>query len=129
MEFGIKQCHMLVRKRGKRHIREGVELSNKVIIRTLGEKESYKYLAIFEADNTKEVEMKEKKCVSQKSQRLFETKLYSWNLVKDINTWALPLVRNSGAFLKRTIEELKQMDQRTRKLMTKCKALHPRDDV
>ena len=73
--------------------------------------------------------MKEKKCVSQKSQRLFETKLYSWNLVKDINTWALPLVRNSGAFLKRTIEELKQMDQRTRKLMTKCKALHPRDDV
>ena len=27
-----------------------------------------------------------------------------------------------------TREELKQMDQRTRKLMTKHKALHPRDD-
>ena len=36
---------------------------------------------------------------------------------------------NSGHFLKWTKEELKQMDQRTRKLMTMHKALHPRDDV
>ena len=28
-----------------------------------------------------------------------------------------------------TREELQQMDQRTRKLMTTCKALHPRDDI
>ena len=36
---------------------------------------------------------------------------------------------NSGPFLKWTREELKQMDQRTRKIMTLYKALHPRDDV
>ena len=41
----------------------------------------------------------------------------------------MPLVRYSGPFLKWTREELKQMDQRTRKLMTMHKALHPRDDV
>ena len=46
-----------------------------------------------------------------------------------INTWAVPLDRYSGPFLKWTREELKQMDQRTRKLMTMHKALHPRDDV
>ena len=34
-----------------------------------------------------------------------------------------------GPFLKWTRDELKQMDQRTRKLMTMYKALHPRDDV
>ena len=39
------------------------------------------------------------------------------------------LVRYSGPFLKWTREELKQMDQRSRKLMTLHKALHPRDDV
>ena len=44
-------------------------------------------------------------------------------------TWAVTLVRYSGPFLKWTREELKQMDQRTRKLMTMHKALHPRDDV
>ena len=41
----------------------------------------------------------------------------------------MPLVRYSGPFLKWTRDELKQMDQRTRKLMTMLKALHPRDDV
>ena len=35
----------------------------------------------------------------------------------------------SGPFLKWTMEELQQMDQRTRKLMTMHKALHPGDDV
>ena len=41
----------------------------------------------------------------------------------------MPLINYSGSFLKWTREELKQMDQRTRKLMTMYKALHPRDDV
>ena len=43
--------------------------------------------------------------------------------------WVVPLVKYSGPFLKWTREELKQMDQRTRKLMTMNKALHPRGDV
>ena len=42
---------------------------------------------------------------------------------------AVHLVRYSGPFLKWTRDELRQMDQRTRKLMTMHKALHPRDDV
>ena len=41
----------------------------------------------------------------------------------------MPLVRYSGPFLKWTRDELKQMDQRTRKLMTMHKVLHHKDDV
>ena len=63
-----------------------------------------------------------------RTRKLFETKLSSRNLVKGIKTWAVSLVRYSGPFLKWT-RELKQMDQRTRKLMTMHKALHPRNDV
>ena len=51
------------------------------------------------------------------------------NSLAEINTWAVPLVKYWGPFLKWTRDELKQMDQRTRKLMTMHKALHPRDDV
>ena len=58
-----------------------------------------------------------------------EIKLSNRKLIKGINSWAVPLVRYSGTFLKLTREELKQIDQRTRKLMTIYKALHPRDDV
>ena len=65
----------------------------------------------------------------KRARKLLETKLSSRNLIKGINTWAVPLVRYSGPFLKWTREELKQMDQRTRKLMTMHKTLHPRDDV
>ena len=65
----------------------------------------------------------------RRTRKLLETKLSSRNLIKGINTGAVPLVRYSGSFLKWTSEELEQMDQRTRKLVTIHKALHPRDDV
>ena len=60
---------------------------------------------------------------------IIKIKLNSRNLIEGINTGAVPLVRYSGLFLTWTRDELKQMDQRTRKLMTMHKALHPRDDV
>ena len=40
MEFGIEKCAILVMKNGKRHMTEGVELTNRVVIRTLAEKET-----------------------------------------------------------------------------------------
>ena len=108
-----------------------MELPNKDQIKTLAENETNKYLAILEADTIKQVEMKEKiqKEYLRRTWKLLETKLNSRNLIKGINIWTVPLVRYSGPFLKWTRDELKQMDQRTRKLMIMHKALHPRDDV
>ena len=60
MEFGIEKCAMLVMKSGKRHITEGFELLNQVVIRTLGEKETYKFFGILETDYITQGEMKEK---------------------------------------------------------------------
>ena len=100
-----------------------MELPNHNKIRTFEENETYKYLSILEANTSKQVEMKDK--IEKKS--LSRTKNYSRqisrrNLMKGINTWAVLLVRYSGPFLKWTRDELKQMDQRTRKLMTMHKA-------
>ena len=64
-----------------------------------------------------------------RTRKLLETKLCCRKLIKRINSWAVPFVRYSGSFLKWTKEGLKQIEQRTRKLMTMHKALHPRDDV
>ena len=109
----------------------GMELQNQDKIRTLGEKETCKYLGILEADTIKQVEMKEKKLKEylRRTRKLLETKSCCRNFIKEINTWAVPLVRYSGPVLKWAREELTQMHQRTRKLMTMHKALHPRDDV
>ena len=64
-----------------------------------------------------------------RTKKLLKIKLFCRNLIKGINTWVVLLIRYSGPFLKWTREEIKQIDQRTRKLMIMHKALHPRDDV
>ena len=118
-------------KSGKRHLTDGIELPNQYKIRTLGEKETYKYLDILEADTIQQMEIKDKiqKEYCRRSRKLLKTKLSCKNLIKRINTCSVPLVRYLRPFLKWTREELKQMDQRIRKLMIMHKALHPRDDV
>ena len=91
--------------------------------------ENYKYLVILEVDAIKQMEMKEKiRKEYLRTRKPLETKLYS-RLYKGINTWAFSLERYSGPFLNWTRNELRQIDQRTRKMMTKLKALHPRDDI
>ena len=108
---------------------DGIEQPNHDRIRTLEENETYKYLGILEADTIKQVQMKDtiRKEYLRRTRKLPETKLSCRKLIKGINTWAVPLVRYSGPFLKWTREELKQMDKRTRKLLTVHKALHPRE--
>ena len=91
-------------KSDKRLMTDAMKLPNHDKIRTLGE-----YL--------------------RRTRKLLETKLSGRNLIKGINTWAVPLVRYSGHFLKWIRDELKQTDQRTKKRMTMHKALNPRDDV
>ena len=55
---------------------------------TLGEKETYKYLGILEADTIKQVEMLEKikKEYLRRTRKPLKTKVYSRNLIKGINT-------------------------------------------
>ena len=69
--------------------RNGTKISRK--IRMLGEKKTYKYLEIVATDTIKQVEMKEKN--QRRTIKLLETKLYSKNLKKEINSWTIILVR------------------------------------
>ena len=57
MEFIIEKCAMLVMKSGKRHLVNGMELPNQEKIKTLGEKETYKYFGMLEADTIKQEEV------------------------------------------------------------------------
>ena len=97
MEFGIDKSAMLVMKSGKRQVTDRMELPNKDKIKALAENETYKYLGILEADTIKQAETKEKiqKEYLRRTRKLLETKLNSRNLIKGINTWAVPLVRYS----------------------------------
>ena len=58
---------------------DGMELPNQDKIRTLGVKETYKYLGILEVDTIKQVERKDKiqKEYLRRTKKLLETKLSS----------------------------------------------------
>ena len=80
---------------------DGMELPSHDKIRKLGENETNKYLGILEADTIKQMEMKDKiRKYLRRTRKLLETKLSSRNLIKGINTLAVPFVRYSGPFLK-----------------------------
>ena len=85
MEFGIEKCAMLVMKSGKRHLTDGMKLPNQDKIRTLGEKETYKYLGTLEADTIKQVKMKEKikKEYLRRTRKLHETNYEAKTLSKE----------------------------------------------
>ena len=73
-----------------------------------------------------EIKEKIKKEYLRRTRKLLETKLNSRNLIKWIKTWAVSRIRYSELFLKWTREDLKQMDQRTRKQMTMFKVFSDR---
>ena len=76
IEFGIEKCAMLVINSGKRHMTDGMELPNHDRIRTLEEKETYKYLGILEADTIKQVQLKDtiRKRISQEISKTTQEK-------------------------------------------------------
>ena len=118
-----------------------MKILNQEKIRTAREKETHKYLEILKADTVKQVKTKNLKRVSQENvkatrkqtvqQEPFKKDKYlsclSHKILENL-LGMLPLIRYSGPFLKWT-SELKQMDLRTRKLMTIHTPLHPRDDI
>ena len=72
-------------KSGKQQITDGMEVPNQENIRTLREKETYKYLGILKADTIKQVKMKEKNQNEylRKTRKLLETKPSAVTLSKE----------------------------------------------
>ena len=62
-------------------------------------------------------------------QKIVKTKLNGKNIVKVINTWAIPVLRYSAPFLSWTKTEFQSIDGKTRKLLTIHNGLHPRSEV
>ena len=110
---------------------EGITLPDDTNIRSLKKGEGYKYLGVMEADVMLHRQMKEKvkKEHLQRVRKVAQSKLYRGNLIQAINTWAVSLIRYAGGIIEWTKQELKELDRRTRKLLTMNGGLHPRDCV
>ena len=130
MEFGMDKCAVLLMKDGKQVESEGVELPSGEVMKDVDEN-GYKYLGVLQAEKVKNREMKEKVRVEylRRVKLLAKSELYAGNMVKGINAWAIGVVRYSAGILDWTKEDLKQMDVKTRKILTFCGAFHKRGSV
>ena len=95
MEFGIEKCAMLVMKSGKRQLTDGMELSNKDKIKNARRKRNLQILGHLGGwhHQTSGNKGKIQKEYLRRTRKLLETKHNSRNLIKGINTWAVPPVR------------------------------------
>ena len=91
---------MLIIKKGERKIMDGIQLPNKDTIKTLGEKESYKYLGILEADIIKQTEMKGKVKKKRIPQENKKTPRNQTQQQKSDQRNQYLIIRYSGPFLK-----------------------------
>ena len=131
MEFGIEKCAMLVMEKGKIVKSVGIELPNGKVIKSLQEGEIYKYLGILEADSFLEEKMKlnVSKEYFKRLRKVLKSKLNGGDLVHEVNTWAVSLLRYSTAFVSWRKSEFQAIDRNTRTLLTIYGALHPKSDV
>ena len=131
MEFPATKCALLIMKKGKMVNSDKIALPNETTIKGLKQGNSYNYLKVIRAYRMKHHEMKENAKIEYYKQvrKILETKLNGGNIITEINTWAISLLRHSAAFLDWARAEFEQMDRRTRKFMTMHRALNPKSDV
>ena len=120
MEFAIEKFAMLIMKSGKRHMMEGLELPNQEKLERSEKrkrKNTWEYWTLTPS-NKWTWKKKISKSISGE-QNSYSKPKYIARTLQTENTRAVPLLRYSGLFLKWTREELKQMDRRGRKLITR----------
>ena len=101
MDLGIEKCSTLVMKRKKKTTSDGIKLPDNIVIKSLKEGEGYKYLGILQIDEVQETDMKRNVSNEYKRRvrKILETKLNGGNIIKGINSSAIPILRYSAAFL------------------------------
>jgi hypothetical protein len=65
----------------------------------------------------------------RRMKKILKSKLNAGNIIKAINSQAVSIIRYGSGLIEWIKEELKEMDRKTRKILTIYKCFHPRDDV
>ena len=130
MEFGLDKCAVLEIKDGMKAGHEGIELPDGQTIKVVDDG-GYKYLGVLEGAGIKTREMKEmvRKEYLRRVKLVAGSKLYAGNLVSAVNVWAVSVVRYTAGILEWNDGELKAMDVKTRKILTRNGVFHMQSSV
>ena len=130
LEFGLNKCAKATFIEGKFTLITAVELDINTTIRELDKDETYKYLGIDEGNGGHHSKMKKKirKECYRRARAILKTELNSANRIEAINTLATSVVQYSFNIINWTLQDLRRIDTKIRKLLT-CYKIHPPKDV
>ena len=94
-------------------------------------KYSYKYLGVLQANSIlhEEVKEKTKKEYFKRVREILKAEIYAKFTANAITTYAMPILRYGFGILKWTQGELRAIDTKTRKTLTKFGYHHPKSNV
>ena len=92
------------------------------------EEEGYRFLGILLFDQTLNTKMKGT-ITAEYKKKLCRSKLNSGNLISGINAWAVSVARYSVGVMDWTVEEVVNMDRKTRRILAINGCLHTGSNV
>ena len=98
----MKKCAVLILKSGRKIKSEGVKIPGNNVIRSIQMNNGYKYLRMLQNDKIMGKEMRELviKEYKRRVRKVLETKINGGNIIKAINTWAIPTLKYYAPYLK-----------------------------
>ena len=130
MKFGEEKCAFLQIEKGI--IKKSVPLNiNHLTIQPVADGDSYKYLGIDENITYNGPLNKEKvsKEYLNRVRKIWSSELSDFNKVIAHNSFAVPVITPTIGIIDWTIDEIRQVDINTRKLLTMTGSFHPNSDV
>jgi len=108
-----------------------LSLTKPLTIQELDQEGTYKYLGINEGDGIQHSKMKEKirKEYYRRIRMVLKSELNAMNKIEAINTVAIPVVTYSFNIINWTLEDIRNLDRKTRKLLTKERMHHAKSDI
>ena len=106
-------------------------LDESTTIKELEQDKVYKYLGIDEGNGIQHSKMKEKlrKEYYRRVRLILKSELNARNKIEAINTLAVPVLQYSFNVINWRVQEIINLDTKTRKFLTMAKMHHPRSDV
>ena len=126
MTFGLQKCAIIHMKKGK-----VVNLPTVEGMPILENDDSYKYLGILQNNKIIHEKSKDKakKEFLNRVRMILKAELNAKNTTDAIKTYAMPIMRYGFGVLKWTANELRAIDRKVRKILTKGRFHHPKSNT
>ena len=133
MRFNPSKSSWLTMKRGRAQSdqQSALQTLQGHAIAKLQAEESYRYLGVPESAHFHATELKTtaKAEFGRRLQLICSSQLNARNLVKAINTFAIPVILYSLCIVEWTKAEIEELDRQTRQALFKAHARHPKDSA